>query len=698
MKLGLLSKMLLLILLPVLIGTLILSCVSYNMGDSMIRKQISSDSEIVLNTAGIGMDAVFIGLREGLLPVTENMRLLNLAETYARGGTMALDPEVMAGGDRVLKNFVLGSTLVHGSYAIAADGYVLAQRGETHDAPGPDVGKSLANRPYFTEAISSGKTSVATFVDTNGEVQTIIAEPIRRDGRILGVATAILRNADIAKNTTNQIAIGTKGRTYAFSTGGRLVLTPDNGAYGRDESAKPHVSMLLGTRNGLLEFTNDAGEEKFLFFKELPREHWILCTEVDKDEILAPTHELLRNVSLLALFIAIIVGGTIGITARGLAKVTGGLAGIADSVASGRLDATPQEEMILKTSEKRRDELSTLSMAMRSMMASLKKLICESEEKTRAAEQATKEAKAATERAEEAAARAETAKRDGMLQAAHQLEDMVNAISAAASELSTQIEQSDRGAIESSERLSEAATAMNEMNATVQEVAKNASSASAVSDKTKNEAEEGQTILSDAMLSITQVQTVSMELKEDMNRLYEHTQNISQIMNVISDIADQTNLLALNAAIEAARAGEAGRGFAVVADEVRKLAEKTMASTSDVGNAITAIHGSTEQGVKRMEEALGNVEQATGLARRSGDALQKIVSDVEETADQVRAIATASEEQSAASEEINRSISLVSEMSSQTTQAMGEAAAAITNLAKQTERLSALIENMKRSS
>lgn len=696
MKLGLLAKMLLFILLPVLIGTALLSAISYNMGDNMIREQIDSDSKIVLDTAGTGMDAVFTGLREGLLPVTQNMRLVRLAEAYANGGASALTAELLDGGDRVVQSFVQGSNLVYGSFILATDGYVLG--GRVNNGTGPsDVGTNRGDQPYFKNAMSTGHTSITTIYLPNGEAMTVIAEPIKHNGRILGVTTARLRNLDISKSTTDKVVIGKKGRTYAYAMDGKYVLTPDAGSIGRDDSARPHVRTLLQNRNGKLEFKNDQGEPKFLYYKELPQEHWILCTEVDANEILTPTHNLLRNVSLLALLVAVLVGGTIFFTARGIAKMTGGIAGIADSVAGGRLEANPQEELLLQNAISRGDEFSTLSTAMRSMMSSLKKLISESEEKTRAAERATEEAQKATGRAEEAARKAESAKREGMLQAAGQLEDMVNAISAAASELSAQIEQSDRGAVESSERLAEAATAMNEMNATVQEVAHNASSASTVSNNTKNNAEEGQKILTNAMASINQVQKVSMELKEDMGKLHEHTQNISQIMNVISDIADQTNLLALNAAIEAARAGEAGRGFAVVADEVRKLAEKTMASTNDVSHAITAIQSSAQQSVNRMEEAMQNVEQATSLAQQSGNALNKIVSDVEETADQVRAIATASEEQSAASEEINRSISTVSEMSNQTTQAMGEAAKAISELAQQTERLSSLIEEMKQS-
>ncbi len=345
----------------------------------------------------------------------------------------------------------------------------------------------------------------------------------------------------------------------------------------------------------------------------------------------------------------------------------------------------------------RKDEIGDLANSLRVMVESLKNKIGEAEEATATAEEKSKQAEAATHEAEAAARRAEAAKSEGMHAAAEQLEAMVNAISAASSQLSAQIDQSNKGAAESSQRLSEAATAMNEMNATVQEVARNASSAATVSGETRNNAEEGQKILSNALVSINQVQKVSMALKEDMSTLHGHTQNISQIMNVISDIADQTNLLALNAAIEAARAGEAGRGFAVVADEVRKLAEKTMASTNDVSQAITAIQGSAQQSVDRMEEALGDVEQATSLAQQSGEALQQIVRNVEDTADQVRAIATASEEQSAASEEINQSITTVNEMSGQTAQAMGEANKAISDLTQQTERLSALIEEMKRA-
>ena len=314
-------------------------------------------------------------------------------------------------------------------------------------------------------------------------------------------------------------------------------------------------------------------------------------------------------------------------------------------------------------------------------------------ESENAREQSRKAQEAMTQA--EAASREAQSKTEAMLVAADKLEQVGGVVSSASTELSAQIEQSDRGAAESATRLSEAATAMNEMNATVQEVAKNAGSASTASAETKQKAEAGAQVVEKAVHSIEQVHQMSLELKDDMAQLNEHAQDISRIMGVISDIADQTNLLALNAAIEAARAGDAGRGFAVVADEVRKLAEKTMASTNDVGNAIKAIQESTAKSMTGVEQSVARIGEATELASQSGAALQEIVATVEATADQVNAIATASEEQSAASEEINQSIVQVNDMSRQTAEAMAEAAKAVSDLAAQAQGLTDLIQELK---
>ena len=330
------------------------------------------------------------------------------------------------------------------------------------------------------------------------------------------------------------------------------------------------------------------------------------------------------------------------------------------------------------------------------MVAALKENIGQAREQAELARQRSEQAAAATEQARLAQLAAESAKREGMLAAAHQLEEVTAIVSAASEELSAQVEQSERGAAEQAARVSETATAVEEMNSTVLEVAKNAGTAAEVSASTKARAQEGAKVVDGVVSAIGYVQRDATALKEDMKMLTEHAQNISQIMGVISDIADQTNLLALNAAIEAARAGDAGRGFAVVADEVRKLAEKTMASTTDVGNAIKAIQQSVDASTRQVDATVKNVENATAMATQSGTALEEIVSMADATADQVRAIATASEEQSSTSEEITKSITQVSNIATETARAMQEAAHAVSDMAQQSQVLSRLIADMKR--
>lgn len=329
------------------------------------------------------------------------------------------------------------------------------------------------------------------------------------------------------------------------------------------------------------------------------------------------------------------------------------------------------------------------------MVSNLKAKIAEADSKSQQAEQQAKAAQEATVLAEEATRKAERAKAEGMLQAAQQLEGVVQVVTAASKELSTQIEQSSRGADEQSGRVRETATAMEEMNATVLEVARNAQQAADVSHQAQQQAQEGSQIVNSAVKSIEAVHTQSIAIKEDMDALGKQAESIGQIMGVIADIADQTNLLALNAAIEAARAGDAGRGFAVVADEVRKLAEKTMTATQEVGQAITGIQDGTRKNIHNVEQTGVSIEEASKLSAKSGESLKQILEFVQMVNDQVQSIAAASEQQSAASEEINRSVEQVATISAETAQAMEQASSAVVELAQQSLALQQLIAEMK---
>jgi methyl-accepting chemotaxis protein len=267
-------------------------------------------------------------------------------------------------------------------------------------------------------------------------------------------------------------------------------------------------------------------------------------------------------------------------------------------------------------------------------------------------------------------------------------------LGSAAEELSAQVDQVSSGAQVQSDRMIETATAMEQMNATVLEVAKNASNAARSSASARSEAESGARVVRDAIAAIDDVRRLAESLSESMRSLDHKAESIGQIMNVIEDIADQTNLLALNAAIEAARAGEAGRGFAVVADEVRKLAEKTMNATKEVGQSIGAIQGAARDSVRDMESASEAVQRATDLAAGSGEALTTIVGLVEESAGQVEGIATASEEQSAASEQINGAVNEVNVIVGETSQGMNQAAEAVRELSAMSHELQGLISEL----
>ncbi len=344
-----------------------------------------------------------------------------------------------------------------------------------------------------------------------------------------------------------------------------------------------------------------------------------------------------------------------------------------------------------------KDDMGQLAEALRHMEENLRKLVQESAEQAEQARLMGEEAHKAMEEAKQAQAQAEIAKRDGMVSAAAQIEGVVESLNSSINDIAEQVDNTGGALSHAVSRLAETATAMEEMNSTVLEVARNAGGAADVSASAKLKAQAGSEVVSKAVSGIQEVQRQSLALKGGMTQLDEHAKAISQIMSVISDIADQTNLLALNAAIEAARAGDAGRGFAVVADEVRKLAEKTMTSTIDVGNAIASIQQSASQSINEVDLAVRNIATATDFSNKSGEALQEIVGMVDQTADEVRAIATASEQQSATSEEINRSIADVNHIAATTAESMQLAMTELEALRKQAHSLVELIEHMKRA-
>ncbi|NJB67840.1 methyl-accepting chemotaxis protein [Desulfobaculum xiamenense] len=372
-----------------------------------------------------------------------------------------------------------------------------------------------------------------------------------------------------------------------------------------------------------------------------------------------------------------------GVLARPIRETAHAVNGIAE----GNLD--------VRLAPRGRDEVAVMQGAVNVMAGKLRENIAEIESQVMLAQEKTAQAESAMAEAEQAKARAERARAEGMLQAAEKLASVVERISTATEEISAQSDEIRKGTEVQRERISSTATAMEEMNATVLEVAQNAGNAAEQGSDARDKAQEGADVVERSIKAMTTTQRQAQQLRDNMAQLDEKAKAIGHIMTVIDDIADQTNLLALNAAIEAARAGDAGRGFAVVADEVRKLAEKTMTATKEVGDSIKAIQQVADSNVSSMELAVKDLDDAVDLANRSGEALKAIVVGTESSAGQIQGIATAAEEQSAASEEINHSIDEINRIAMDTARSVEESTEALRELAQQASDLSALIQELR---
>ena len=267
----------------------------------------------------------------------------------------------------------------------------------------------------------------------------------------------------------------------------------------------------------------------------------------------------------------------------------------------------------------------------------------------------------------------------------------VTQIASAAEELSAVTEQTSSGVNSQKVETDQVATAMHEMTATVQEVARNAEEASEAALAADQQAREGDKVVGEA---IAQIEKLAIEVghsTEAMGHLKRESDKIGSVLDVIKSVAQQTNLLALNAAIEAARAGEAGRGFAVVADEVRSLAQRTQKSTEEIEELIAGLQSGTLQVSSSMDNSRTLTDNSVELTRRAGESLGNINRTVSAIQAMNQQIAAAAEQQSAVAEEINRSVLNVRDVSEQTAAASEETAASSVELARLGSHLQALV-------
>ncbi len=535
----------------------------------------------------------------------------------------------------VFKETDYGTNLLNGPYADSNFGQVVRQA-LASSAPGE----------VFTEDFRSYEPSY-------GAPASFIGAPVFHEGEKVGAAVFQMPVDRINEIVLSDAGMGETGRTYFVGRDGKLRSNTRGEAYAAallsQDIAEQHPSTAaFGGGHGFAQGASLEGEPAIVAYSPVNIEglEWAVVAEMPLHEVTAAAHSLGRQMLFWGGGLAVLFGGLAWLVSIALVKPINDLIARVKDIAEGDADLTQ------KMDEDRHDELGELGRWFNVFVDRLHDTIA----------QAT---------------------------------SVSNEVLRTAKDIASTTDSMAKGLDEQRNQTTQVAAGVEEMSATVLEVARRSAEASEAATAAGDRAGAGGGVVKRTVSSIGAIADVVNDSAGAVGQLGRRAEEIGQVINVINDIADQTNLLALNAAIEAARAGEHGRGFAVVADEVRKLAERTTHATEEVSQSIKAIQSETSAAVERMDQGTGRVQEGVQCAEEAGVSLDSIVQNSQEVADVIRGIAAATEQQSQAADDMSRSVESITQVTQTSASGAAQMARSADGLRERSEQLSALLAAFK---